>query len=119
MKSIGQYMFEGKAEVDENAAKGQETGVVGRNNIKKKLVVFAMGSKGKVVGRVQVKIIKINSTKEFGSFIKATILLNTEIKTDSWTDYKPLREAFPNLNHAHSGKKIENFPDLHLVIKRF
>ena len=42
MKSSGQFKITGKAEVDETVVGGQEEGVRGRKNDKKKLVVFAV-----------------------------------------------------------------------------
>lgn len=45
-------MIEVKAEVDETVAVEQETGVEGRKNNNKKLVVFAIKRKGKGVGRI-------------------------------------------------------------------
>ena len=42
MKSSGNNKIKGKVEVDETVVGGQEEGVVGRKNGKKKLVVFAI-----------------------------------------------------------------------------
>lgn len=119
MKSSGLYKIAGKAEVDETVVGGQESGVVGRKNNKKKLVVFAIERKGKGVARVYGKVIEKSSAKELGSFMKSTIEANAEIKTDEWTGYKPLKKEFVNLYQVPSGKKGENFPDLHRVIMGF
>lgn len=42
MKSSGSHKIKGKAEVDETVVGGQEEGVKGCENGKKKLVVFAI-----------------------------------------------------------------------------
>lgn len=119
MKSSGQFKITGKAEVDETVVGGQEEGVRGRENNKKKLVVFAIERKGKGVSRVYGKVIGKSSAKELGSFMKDTIEPGTEIKTDEWTGYKPLKKDFANLRQVPSGKKGDNFPDLHRVIMGF
>jgi len=119
MKSSGQFKITGKAEVDETVVGGQEEGVRGRENNKKKLVVFAIERKGKGVSRVYGKVIGKSSAKELGSFMKDTIEPDTEIKTDEWTGYKPLKKDFVNLRQVPSGKKGDNFPDLHRVIMGF
>lgn len=119
MKSSGQFKITGKAEVDETVVGGQEEGVRGRENNKKKLVVFAIERKGKGVSRVYGKVIGKSSAKELGSFMKDTIEPGTEIKTDEWAGYKPLKKDFANLRQVPSGKKGDNFPDLHRVIMGF
>jgi hypothetical protein len=119
MKSSGQFKITGKAEVDETVVGGQEEGLRGRENNKKKLVVFAIERKGKGVSRVYGKVIGKSSAKELGSFMKDTIEPDTEIKTDEWTGYKPLKKDFANLRQVPSGKKGDNFPDLHRVIMGF
>ena len=119
MKSSGQFKISGMAEVDETVVGGQEEGVRGRKNKKKKLVVFAIERKGKGVSRVYGRVINQSSAKQLGSFMEDTIELDTEIKTDKWSGYKPLKKKFPNLYQVDSGKKGDNFPDLHRVIMGF
>jgi len=119
MRSSGNNKIKGKAEVDETVVGGQEEGVVGRKNGKKKLVVFAIEKKGKGISRLYGKVIKQSSANELGAFMKANIETDTKIKTDSWSGYKPLKIDFVNLSHKPSGKKGENFPDLHRVIMGF
>lgn len=43
----------------------------------------------------------------------------TSVKTDKWTGYAPLKKEFVNLEQMSSGKKGENFPDLHRAIMGF
>jgi predicted RNA-binding Zn-ribbon protein involved in translation (DUF1610 family) len=119
MKSSGQFLLQGKVEVDETVVGGQEEGVVGRKNKKKKLVVFAVERKGKGISRLYGKVIEKASSKELGNFMKQIIDKNAEVKTDEWTGYKPLTADFPNLTQVPSGKKGENFPDLHRAIMGF
>lgn len=119
MKSSGNYPMQGKVEVDETVVGGQEEGVVGRKNKKKRLVVFAIERKGKGVGRLYGKVISHSSSKELGGFMKQVIDADAEIKTDEWTGYTPLKKHFKNLYQVASGKKGENFPDLHRVIMGF
>lgn len=119
MKSSGNNKMQGKVEVDETVVGGQEEGVVGRQNDKKKLVVFAIERQGKGIARLYGKVIKHSSAKELGAFMKDTIDMESEIKTDIWSGYKPLRKDFKNLSQVPSGKKGENFPDLHRAIMGF
>lgn len=119
MESSGNNKIEGKSEVDETVVGGQEEGVVGRKNAKKKLVVFAIEKKGRGVSRLYGKVIQHSSAKELGAFMKSTIELSADIKTDEWAGYKPLKKDFENLIQIPSGKKGKNFPELHRVIMGF
>jgi hypothetical protein len=119
MKSSGNNKIEGNTEVDETVVGGQEEGVVGRKNNKKKLVVFAIERKGKGVSRMYGKVIGHSSAKELGGFMKSTIGQAANIKTDQWTGYTPLIQDFENLIQVPSGKKGDNFPDLHRAIMIF
>jgi hypothetical protein len=119
MKSSGNNKIKGKAEVDETVVGGQEEGVVGRKNGKKKLVVFAIEKTGRGVSRLYGKVIEHSSAKELGGFMKANIDRDAIVKTDEWAGYKPLKKDFANLSQLSSGKKGENFPDLHRVIMGF
>ena len=119
MRSSGQSLMQGSVEVDETVVGGQEEGVVGRRNKKKKLVVFAIERKGKGISRLYGKVIKNASAKELGGFMKQAIDKTAEVKTDEWTGYTPLREHFSNLKQVPSGKKGGNFPDLHRAIMGF
>ena len=119
MKSSGNNKIEGKAEVDETVVGGQEEGVKGRKNNRKKLIVFAIERKSKGVSRLYGKEIKHSNAKELGEFMKGTIEKNAVIKTDKWKGYQPLITDFPNLIQVDSGKKGNNFPDLHRIIMSF
>jgi predicted RNA-binding Zn-ribbon protein involved in translation (DUF1610 family) len=119
MKSSGSQKMKGKVEVDETVVGGQEEGVVGRKNNKKKIVVFAIERKGKGISRLYGKVIERSCAKELGAFMKTTIDPDAYVKTDVWTGYKPLKKDFENLVQVPSGKKGENFPDLHRAIMGF
>lgn len=119
MQSSGNFMMHGKVEVDETVVGGQEEGVVGRQNKKKKLVVFAVERKGKGIQRLYGKVITKASSKELGAFMRDKIVANSDIKTDKWAGYRPLIKEFPNLTQSPSGKKGEGFPDLHRAIMGF
>lgn len=119
MKSSGNYKIEGKVEVDETVVGGQEEGVVGRKNEKKKIIVFAAERKGKGISRLYGKVIPNSSAKELGAFMKTCITPEASIRTDEWTGYRPLKKEFVNLEQVPSGNKGENFPDLHRVIMGF
>jgi hypothetical protein len=119
MKSSGSNKIKGKAEVDESVVGGQEEGVIGRKKGKKKLVVFAIEKTGRGVSRFYGKVIEQSSAKELGDFMKANIELDAIVKTDKWSGYKPLKKDYINLSQIPSGKKGENFSDLHRVIMGF
>lgn len=119
MQSNGANKMTGSVEVDETVVGGQEEGVRGRKNGKKKLVVFAIEKKGRGVSRLYGKVIQKSSAKELGTFMKDSIDADATVKTDNWSGYKPLKNDFPNIKSEYSGKKGENFSDLHRVIMSF
>ena len=119
MESSGNNKIDGKAEVDETVVGGQEEGVIGRQNKKKKLVVFAIEKKGRGVSRMYGKVIGQSSSKELGGFMGAVIEKDAHIRTDKWRGYQPLSKDFDNLVQIASGKKGNNFPDLHRIIMGF
>jgi hypothetical protein len=119
MQSSGTYPLQGFVEVDETTVGGQEEGTRGRKNINKKLMVLAIEHSGKGIGRMYGKVISHASVKELGGFMKALIAKESNVKTDAWVSYKPLKEHFANLVQAPSGRKGENFPRMHRVIMGF
>ncbi|SHJ64893.1 Transposase zinc-ribbon domain-containing protein [Tangfeifania diversioriginum] len=119
MKSSGRHKIKGKAEADETVVGGQEEGTKGRKNNKKKLVVFAIERKGKGISRMYGKVIKQSNSKELGTFLESVLEKDASIKTDKWRGYQPLRKEFCNLLQVESGKKGNNFPDLHRAIMGF
>ena len=119
MKSSGRHKIKGKAEADETVVGGQEEGVKGRKNGKKKLVVFAIEKQGKGVSRMYGKAIQHSSSKELGAFMGSVMERSADIKTDEWKGYLPLKKDFINLKQVASGKKGGNFPELHRSIMGF
>jgi len=119
MKSSGRHKIKGKAEADETVVGGQEEGAKGRKNKKKKLVVFAIERKGKGISRMYGKVIKQSNSKELGAFLESVLEKDASIKTDKWRGYQPLSKEFCNLLQVESGKKGNNFPDLHRTIMGF
>ena len=68
MEGSGNCPITGKAEVDETVFGGQEHGVKGRKNKKKKLVVVCTGKKKKGVGRLYARVIQKADSKNLGRF---------------------------------------------------
>lgn len=119
MKSSGNFLLEGDVEVDEFVVGGQEEGVRGRKNDKKKLVVVAIEKKGRGISRAYAKEITASSAKNFKPFFEANISKEANIRTDGWSGYGPLKEEFTNLTQEKSGKKGENFKPMHRWIMGF
>jgi transposase-like protein len=119
MASSQKYPLIGSVEVDEMVIGQQEEGVRGRQNNKKKLVVVAIEKKAKGISRMYAKVIKNASNKELGPFFKNHISPRAKVKTDGWSGYSPLKGDYPYLEQALSGKKGDNFTDMHRCIMMF
>lgn len=116
MESSGNHLIKTNCEVDETVFGGQETGVRGRKNDKKKLVVVGIEKKKKGVSRLYARVIDKANAVNLGSFMRDHIDTKAPITTDKWTGYQPLKKEFENLNQIYSGDKGGNFPELHRVI---
>ena len=116
MKSSENYPITGTAEVDETVFGEQEQGVKGRKNVNKKLVVVGIEKKGKGVSRLYARVIPRADAKCLGSFMRDHIDPQAYVTTDQWTGYKPLVEEFKNMKRIPTGKKGDNFPELHRTI---
>jgi len=116
MKSSGNHPITGNAEVDETVFGGQEEGVRGRQNGSKKLVVVGIEKKRKGVGRLYARVIPDASSQSLGAFMKHHIDPSAKVTTDHWTGYAPLEKEFANLVRMPSGKKGNNFPEMHRAI---
>lgn len=119
MDSSGKFPLEGAVEVDESFVGGQDEGSKGRKKGKKKLVVVAIEKKKNGVSRFYARVIEKADAKSLGGFMKEKISKQAHITTDEWTGYKPLGKEFDHIQHIKSGKKGENFPELHRVIMMF
>ena len=116
MKSSGKNPITGTAEVVETVIGGQESGVRGRQNKNKKLVVVGIEKKKKGVSRLYARVIDKANAEQLGAFMKNHIDPQAHITTDKWTGYAPLEADFENLKRIYSGEKGANFPELHRVI---
>ena len=116
MEGSGNCPITGKAEVDETVYGGREHGVKDRENKKKKLVVVCTGKKKKGVKQLYARVIQKAGPKNPGRFMEGHIGSNTDITTDKWTGYQPLKNTFMNLDQIYSGDKGGNFPELHRVV---
>ena len=119
MESSGNFLLEGVVEVDETFVGGSDENSKGRKKGTTKLVVVAIEKKNKGVSRFYAKVIDKANAENLGTFMRENIRKEAHIKTDEWTGYKPLDEEFENMTHIKSGKKGENFPEIHRVIMNF
>jgi hypothetical protein len=117
MASSRQYPLEGLVHVDEFLIGQYEEGKAGRNsNSKKKMVVVALEILGEDgVGRAYAQVIKNASAKEFKPFFNVYISRKSQVVTDVWKGYLPLKKEYPNLNQKPSNKG-GNFKQLHIHI---
>jgi len=119
MKSSKQYPLKGTVEVDEMVVGQQEEDVVGRANKKKKLVIVGIEKQGKGVSRMYAKVISNANEESFKPFFADYIDKEAKIRTDGWSTYQTFLDQYPNLMQEKSGKKGENFNDMHRVIMMF
>ena len=70
----------------------------------------------KGVGRLYARAVQKADPKNPGRFMEGHIGPNTDITTDKWTGYQPLKKTFMNLNQIYPGDKGGNFQELHRVI---
>lgn len=116
MESSGNYPLTGKVEVDEFVVGQQEEGTKGRQNKNKQLAVIAIERKDRGISRIYAKVIPNASSKSFRPFFERQISKDAHIKTDQWRGYSPLKDQYTHLEQAPSGKKGNNFPDMHRAI---
>ena len=119
MASSQSFPLQGVVEVDETVVGQQEEEANGRKNIKKKLVVVAIEKKNKGISRMYARVIDQASAQQLKPFFEAHISPEARIRTDLWNGYKPLKADYPFLEQQESGKKGENFPEMHRVIMMF
>lgn len=118
MASSGRYPLMGDVEIDETLVGGKEKKVIGREHGKKKLVVFAIEKSGNGVKRAYGKVIQNAGTKELEPFVKAVVHPDSQITTDKWRGYRPLKKEFKKLKQKKS-KQGKNFDPLHRYIMGF
>jgi hypothetical protein len=94
----------------------RQEGVRGREKSKEKLVILGIEKKGKGVSRMYARVIERASEKELKPFFEDHIDQNANIRTDGWRSYAALKSKYPNLKQELSGKKGDNFSDIHRCI---
>lgn len=118
MSSSGNNPLSNSVEVDEMVIGGQEKGVRGRKNDKKKLVVIGIEKKNKGVSRMYGKVIENSGSKELKRFFKEHVDQQASIKTDKWRGYSPIKKEYKKLVQKPS-KNGNNFKELHRTIMSF
>jgi len=81
--------------------------------------VFVVEKKGKWVSRMYGRVISKADNESLGSFMKDTIVIQSNIRTDGWPGYSPTKNHFPNLKQEKSKAKGKNFSQIHRVIIGF
>ncbi len=119
MESSQNFPMLGKVEVDETYVGGQDDKALGRNEGKKKIMVVGIERGEKGISRWYGRVVKTASKADLGRFMKDHIDKDAEVKTDRWSGYKGMEAYFPKLVREKSGKKGENFKQLHRVIMMF
>lgn len=119
MESSQNFPMMGKVEVDETYVGGQDDKALGRNEGNKKIMVVGiergLGGVSRWYGRVLETASKVN----LGGFMRDHIDKEAKVKTDGWSGYKGMEADFPKLVREKSGKKGENFKQMHRVIMMF
>ena len=77
----------GVVEVDETYVGGEEVGVVGRQTIKKAIVVIAVEIKDIGFGRIRLQHVSDVSAESLLGFICNTVEQGSIVRTDSWSSY--------------------------------
>jgi len=116
----GREQLSGIVEVDETYLGGLEEGMAGRKTEKKALIVVAAEEKGKGIGRVRLRRIEDASSESLLPFIKDSVKLGSNVKTDGWPGY----DGTAKLGYAHKvliiGKRRQNaselLPGVHRVV---
>lgn len=112
MQSTERYPITGTVCVDECFIGGQEEGKRGRSKGKKKLVIVAVELVGGGMGRAYARVIQDASSSSFLPFFKAHIDKDTQVITDEWTGYIPLKKEYSKLEQVKSDKG-KGLPELH------
>jgi hypothetical protein len=119
MESSQNFPMMGKVEVDETYVGGQDDQALGRNEGKKKIMVVGIERGVGGVSRWYGRVIETASKINLGGFMRDHIDNKAKVKTDCWSGYKGMEADFPNHVREKSGKKGENFNQMHRVIMMF
>ena len=119
MESSQNHPMIGKVEVDESYVGGQDDKALGRNEGKKKIMVVGIERGLGGVSRWYGRVVENASRVNLGGFMKDHFNSDAKVKTDCWSGYNGMEAYFPNLAREKSGKKGENFKQMHRVIMMF
>ena len=106
----------GSLEVDERVVGGQEKGVSGRKNVKKRLLVVGIERKGYAVGGIQAHPIQHAGIKELRPFFEHSIAPSASVRRDRWGGYYPLKSSYAHLIQNYGGYQGEKIKLLDRVI---
>ena len=115
MKSSLKSPLNGLVHVDEFVIGGPEQGKKGRSKGLKKLIVLAIEIVDDGVGRAYAEVIEHSSAKELGGFMMKYVSEQSEVVTDKWKGYAPLKKQFTKLKQVAS-EDGKNFKELHIHI---
>ena len=115
MASSLQQPLAGTVHVDEFMIGGAEEQKRGRSKGAKKLIVVALEVMDSGVGRAYAEVIENASSKQLGSFLKKYVSTETQVVSDQWRGYTPLKAEFKNLEQVNSDDG-KNFKDIHIHI---
>ena len=65
------------------------------------------------------KVLDQASAQHLKPSLQAHVSPDVKVRTDLWNGYKPLKADYPFLEQQESGKKGDNFPEMHRVIMMF
>ena len=119
MESSQNFPLVGQVEVDESYVGDQDDKALGRNDWKKKIMVVGTEKLEKGVSRWYGRVVETASKGNLGAFMLDHVDKDAKVKTDFWSGYKGMESHFPNLVRKKSGKKGENFKQMHWVIMMF
>jgi transposase-like protein/Zn ribbon nucleic-acid-binding protein len=110
----------GRVEVDETYLGGEDVGGTrGRGAGKKTLIIAAVEVKGRIYGRVRLRMINAASAKSLHTFIEDHIEKGSTLVTDAWSGYSGIaekgykREIF---KQTEATFQEEMLPHVHTVI---
>jgi hypothetical protein len=101
--------------VDEFVIGGPEKGKRGKSKGLKKLIVLAIEIVEGRVGRAYAEVIEHSSAVELGGFLIKYVSRETEVVSDKWKGYTPLKKEFKKLKQVASEDQ-KNFKELHIHI---
>lgn len=83
----GRDLLTGKVEVDEAYLGGLEEGARGRGTETKALIILAVETEGKAIGRIRMRRIPDASAASLESFLVEAVARRSVVHTDGWSGY--------------------------------